>query len=103
MTVSTTTIKNSYSGNGSTTAFSYTFKVFASSELKVIVRTDSTGSESVRAEGSGSTNYAVSGVGDTAGGTVTFVTAPASGETVVILRDTALTQATDYQLSLIHI
>ena len=97
MTVSTTSIKNSYSANGSTTAFSYTFKVFASSEIKVIVRTDSTGSESVRAEGSGSTNYAVSGVGDASGGTVTFVTAPASGETVVILRDTALTQATDYQ------
>ena len=97
MTVSTTTIKNSYSGNGSTTAFSYTFKVFDSSEVKVIVRTDSTGAESVRAEGSGSTNYAVTGVGETAGGTVTFVTAPASGETVVILRDTALTQATDYQ------
>ena len=28
---------------------------------------------------------------------MTFVTAPASGETVVILRDTALTQGTDYQ------
>ncbi len=97
MTVSTTTIKNSYSGNGSTTAFSYTFKVFASSEVKVIVRTDSSGAESVRAEGSGSTNYAVTGVGEAGGGTVTFVTAPASGETVVILRDTALTQATDYQ------
>ena len=97
MTVSTTTIKNSFSGNGSTTAFSYTFKIFASSELKVIVRTDSSGAESVRAEGSGSTNYSVSGVGETGGGTVTFVTAPASGETVVILRDTALTQSTDYQ------
>ena len=68
MTVSTTTIKNSYSGNGSTTAFSYTFKIFASSELKVIVRTDSSGAESVRAEGSGSTHYAVSGVGETGDG-----------------------------------
>ena len=97
MTVSTTSIKNSYSANGSTTSFSYTFKVFASSEVKVIVRTDSSGAESVRAEGSGSTNYAVTGVGEAGGGTVTFVTAPASGETVVILRDTALTQATDYQ------
>ena len=29
MTISTTTIKNSYSGNGSTTAFSYTFKITA--------------------------------------------------------------------------
>ena len=97
MTVTTTTIKNSYSGNGSTTAFSYTFKVFASTELKVFIRTDSTGAETAKTEGTGSTNYAVTGVGETNGGTVTFVTAPASGETVVIRRETAQQQQTDYQ------
>jgi len=97
MTVSTTTIKNSYSGNGSTTAFAYTFKVFASTELKVFIRVNATGVETLKAEGTGSTNYGVSGVGETGGGNVTFVTAPASGETVVIIRDTALTQLTDYQ------
>ena len=97
MTVTTTTIKNSFSANGSTRAFSYTFKVFASSELKVFVRTDSTGAESARTEGTGSANYAVTGVGETGGGTVTFVTAPASGETVVIRRETAQQQQTDYQ------
>jgi len=95
MTVSSTTLKNSASGNGSTTAFAYNFKVFAASELKVyIVAAD--GTETLRTEGSGSTNYAVTGIGDEGGGTVTFVTAPASGETVVALRDTALTQSTDY-------
>ena len=96
MTVSTTSIKNSYSGNGSTTAFAYTFKAFASSEIKVFIRTDSTGAEAQRSEGSGSTNYSVSGVGNAGGGTVTFVTAPASGETVVIRRQTTQTQGTDY-------
>jgi hypothetical protein len=99
MTVSTTTIKDSYAGNDSVTAFSYTFKVFASSEAKVYVRTDSTGAESLRAEGTGSTNYAVSGVGETGGGTITFVTAPITGETVIIRRLSAKTQATDYQPS----
>ncbi len=97
MTVSTTTIKNSYSGNGSTTAFSYGFKVFASSELKVYIRTDATGTELLKTEGTGSTNYGVSGIGETAGGSVTFVTAPASGETIVIRRLSALQQLTDYQ------
>ena len=97
MTISTTTLKNSYSGNGSTTAFAYGFKVFASTELKVYIRVDSTGAETLKTEGTGSANYGVSGVGEAAGGNVTFVTAPASGETVVILRDTALTQGTDYQ------
>jgi len=97
MTVSTTTIKNSYSGNGSTTAFAYTFKVFASTELKVYIRVDATGVETLKAEGTGSANYGVSGVGETGGGTITFVTAPIADTTVVIIRDTALTQETDYQ------
>ena len=96
MTVSTTTLKVSYSGNGTTTAFAYTFKVFASTELKVYIRS-AAGVETLKSEGTGSANYGVSGVGETGGGNVTFVTAPASGETVVILRDTALTQGTDYQ------
>ena len=95
MTVSTTTIKNSYSANGSLTAFAYTFKAFAASEIKVYVRVDSTGVETLRTEGTGSTNYSVTGVGNAGGGTVTFVTAPASGETVVIRRLTNKTQTMD--------
>ncbi len=96
MTVSSTTLRNSYNGNGSQTAFSYSFKVFASTELKVYIRNTTTEVQTLRTEGSGSTNYSVSGVGSASGGTITFVTAPASGETVVILRDTANTQETDY-------
>ena len=97
MTVSTTTLKATFSGNDSTTVFAYSWKIFADTELTVIVRTTATGTESVRAIGTGSTNYAVSGVGETSGGNVTFVTAPASTETVLILRNTGLTQGTDYQ------
>ena len=95
MTVSTTTIKNAYSGNGSATAFNYTFKVFSTSELKVYIRTTATGAETLKTI---DTHYTVSGVGDTGGGTVTFTSGnvPASTEVVVLLRDTALTQATDY-------
>ena len=47
MTISTTTIKNSYSGNGSTVAFTYTFKITADTEVQVIVKTNATGAESV--------------------------------------------------------
>ena len=95
MTISTTTTKNSYSGNGSTTAFNYTFFIPTSTDIEVIVRS-STGTETVKSEGTGSTNYSITGVGNSGGGTVTFVTAPASGETVVLRRNTAKTQATDY-------
>ena len=93
MTVSSTTTKVSYSGNGSTTVFAYTFKIFADADLTVIVRTDSTGAEVTKTL---TTHYTVSGAGNTNGGNVTFVTAPASGETVVIKRNLALTQSTDY-------
>jgi len=94
MTISTTIIKNSYSGNGSTTAFTYNFKITAATEIQVIVKTNATGAESVRSIGTGSTNYAVSGVGNNSG-TVTFVTAPTSAETVVLRRSTSQTQEMD--------
>lgn len=93
MTVSSTTTKNSYSGDGSTTVFAYTFKIFDEDDITVIVRTDATGVETVKTK---TTDYSVSNVGDPNGGNVTFVTAPASGETVVLLRSTAQTQTTDY-------
>ena len=92
MTVSSTTTKNSYSGNGSTTVFAYAFKIFAEADLKVIVRS-STGTETTKTLNA---DYTGSGVGVTSGGNVTFGSAPASGETVVIRREAALTQTTDY-------
>ena len=93
MTVSSTTVKQSYAGNGSTSAFTYSFLINSTAELTVIIRTDSTGTETVKSIG---THYNVS---DSAGsGTVTFTSGniPASGETVVLLRNTNLTQTTDY-------
>ena len=93
MTLSTTTVKNSYSGNGSTTAFNYTFGINSTSELKVIIR-NSLGTETTKTI---TTHYTVADAG-AAGGTVTFTSGntPASGETVVLIRDTNLTQETDY-------
>ena len=95
MTVSSLTTKNSYSGNGSTSAFSYTFKIFDDDDVTVIIRTDSTGTETVKTK---TTHYTVSGVGSASGGTITFTSGniPAAGETVLLLRNTPLTQATDY-------
>ena len=93
MTISTTTIKNSYNGNNSTSAFNYTFKISAESEMQVIIRS-STGSETVK---SLSTHYTISNVGNAGGGAVTFTSGniPASGETVILRRVTAQTQAMD--------
>ena len=94
MTVSSTTVKNSYSGNSSTTVFAYTFKIFADTDLQVIIRS-STGTETTKTL---TTHYTVSGAGDASGGNVTFTSGntPATGETVVIRRGVPQTQAIDY-------
>lgn len=98
MTVPATTNRTSYSGNGSTTAFTFAYPFRATSDLVVTVRTTSTGAESLQTEG---THYTVTGTpttdaGGYASGTVTFVTAPASGTQVHIDREPARTQTTDY-------
>ena len=94
MTVSSTTVKNSYSGNGSTTQFAYGYKIFADSDLIVIIRS-AAGTETVKTL---TTHYTVAGAGDAHGGNVTFTSGntPASGETVVIIREVPQTQAIDY-------
>ena len=93
MTVSSTTTKDSYSGDNSNTVFAYTFKIFDEDDIAVILRDDATGTETTQTI---TTHYSVSGVGNAGGGNITFVTAPASGKTVVLLRTTPLTQLTDY-------
>ena len=93
MTVSTTIIKNSHNGNGSTTTFAYQFKILQDSDLQVIIRS-SNGTETTK---SLSTHYTVTGAGGNSG-TVVFTSGniPASGETVVIRRNVPQTQVIDY-------
>jgi hypothetical protein len=92
MTISSTTVRNSYSGNGSTTVFAYTFKILDDDEIQVIIRS-STGTETTKTK---TTHYTVSGVGSSGGGNITFLTAPGATETVVLKRNTTKTQETDY-------
>jgi hypothetical protein len=91
MTVSSSTNKASYNGNGSTTVFAYSFKIFDQDDLTVIIRS-ATGTETVKTI---TTDYTVSGVGNDGGGNVTMGTAPASGETITILREQDLVQELD--------
>ena len=93
MTVSSSISSVSYSGNGSTTVFSYTFKIFADSDLVVSLRDNATGASTTQTL---TTDYTVSNAGSVSGGNVTFVTSPASGKTVIIRRVLPYTQETDY-------
>jgi hypothetical protein len=89
MTVSSTTTKVSYTGNGSTSVFAYTFKIFANTEIKVWVN---------GVLQTLTTHYTVSGAGSSSGGNVTFETAsiPANTHPIVFGRNIARTQVTDY-------
>jgi len=91
MTISTTIIKVSYSGNGTQTVFPYTFKISAEADIQVIIRA-ANGTETVKTL---TTDYSVSGVGSASGGNVTMVTAPSATETIVIRRETTQTQTVD--------
>jgi hypothetical protein len=91
MTVSSTTSRVSYAGNGSTTAFTASFPFLANADLVVIRVTNGVETTLVL-----STDYTVTGAGGTSG-TVTCTVAPAVGSTLVIYRDPAITQLVDYQ------
>ena len=82
MTVSSTTTRNSYTGNGSTTVFAYGFKIFDDDDITVILRTTATGTETVQTK---TTHYSVSGVGSASGGNITFGTAPTSAQTLSLI------------------
>ena len=93
MTISTTVIKNSYSGNGSNDTFAYTFKISADADMQVIIRS-ATGSETVK---NLTTHYTVTGAGTASGGNVVFTAGniPTATETVVLRRNSTQTQVLD--------
>ena len=97
MTISSTTrIAGPFIGNGTASAFPFTFKVFAATDLDVIKLTVSTGTESTLVL---TTDYTVSLNGDqnsNPGGTVTLTAgALASGFTLTITSNIANLQPTD--------
>jgi hypothetical protein len=94
MTISSTTVKNSYSGDSTTTTFTYTFKIFADSDIQVIIRSTD-GTETTKTI---TTHYTVTGAGNSGGGSVIFTSGniPTSTQTVVLRRNIPQTQAIDY-------
>ena len=80
-----------YDGNDVTTTFAYSFPILSSADLLVTL-IDADGVETVQEL---TTDYSVTGVYIEAGGTVIMVTAPATGEQLLIERAIAFTQPTD--------
>lgn len=88
MTVSTATPVNVGIANGVTTVFPYQFKIAASGDLYVGVN----GSRATL-----DVDYTLDGVGEEAGGNVTFTTAPANGARVSRIRLMEFKRETDFQ------
>ena len=92
MTISTTTSRISYNGNGVTTVFSFPYRFLANGDL-VVLSVSAAGVETTKTL---TTDYTLTGAGDDAGGSVTMLVAPASGTRLIIYRDTDIVQETDY-------
>lgn len=76
-----------YTGNGATTSFTYNFKILTSADIAVY----QAGTLKTL-----TTHYTLTGVGNDAGGTVVFVTAPAADEQVLLVRSQAIEQTSSY-------
>lgn len=96
MTISSTNTKDQCNGNGVTTSFNYNFKILDKSHVEVI-RTDANGDDFVLDL---DVDYSVSGIGDDAGGAVSYPLngdpLPA-GEKLTIRRRMEFTQSVDLQ------
>lgn len=86
MPVPSTTARNDYTGNASTTTFAYTFRILAASHLAVYLN------GVLQASLSG---YSVTAIGNNSGGNVVFVSAPANGVKVTIQRSVPIDQLVD--------
>jgi hypothetical protein len=93
MTLSTTAPRVSYAGDGSTTSFPFSFKIWAASDLKVYLRDTATLADTLQTL---TTHFTVGGTLP-GSGTVDFVSAPTSSARVVIVRDAAAGQDLDLQ------
>lgn len=91
MTVSTEVDHNDYTGNGATTNFDYTFRVFKKTDLVVsVLDLDNNLTELIL-----DTDYTVTGAGGYNGGKVILSAPLANGWKISISRDVPLTQETD--------
>src|SRR3989304_3517323 len=92
MTISSEIFRNDYLGNNTTATFTYNFKIFSGSDLKVTKRDISNNEVPLTL----ATDYAVTGVGEMAGGTIVLAAGNLpTGYRLTIRRNRAILQSTD--------
>lgn len=93
MTISTTTSRIQYQGDGSTTAFPIPFLFPEDANIVAWILNTESQDPTLQVI---TTNYTLSGAGNPAGGTYTAVVAPAVNEQLTIVRSIPATQLEDY-------
>ena len=93
MTITKTGSESSAAGNDISVDFVFLFRFFDDTDLKVYVVDDSTNVSTLQTL---TTDYTIVNTGTESGGTITMVTPPATGETLLIQREIPETQGVDY-------
>ena len=93
MTISSEVSRITYAGNGATTVFAIPFYFLADTDVVILSVTAAGVSTTLVL----STNYTLTGAGVLGGGSATLLLAPITGRTIIIYRNVAATQTTDYQ------
>jgi hypothetical protein len=93
MTLNAGNARNEYTSGAGQTVFSYTFKIYESTDLDVYV----TPAGQECSDSDLTTSYTVSGVGNESGGTITLNTPASNGDLVTIVSDIPTSRTTDYQ------
>jgi len=91
VTLSTTTCRASFNGTGTTGPFSFSFPFNDDTEIVAFTITDNVVTDLL------SSQYTITGAGESTGGTLTTTSAVASGTTLVVMRTLPLTQTTDLE------
>lgn len=94
MLVQNSIYKNKYIGDGITTKFPYQFPVLDASHIQVWRQTED--QSALDAAIVPSSEYSVSGAGESSGGDITFTVAPPAGTKITVMRSTPITQLYKY-------
>lgn len=81
-----------YTGNGVTVVFDYEFRILDEKHIRVVMVEDEIETILTRVA-----DYAVTGVGESGGGSITMTVAPTAAQTITVLRDVPFTQETDLE------
>lgn len=94
MTITVNPTRNEYTATASQAVFNYTFKIFAETDLNVYQTLAGNKADDMADI---ITTYTVTGVGDSAGGTIILTTGAAVGDLITIVSDIPETRSIDYQ------